>query len=367
MITLLHAGLADRPRITEPGEEIVALGFLGLKDIVSENSLRVADYQREILGSASSLDIAIREGTTLPSITLGVRGTNYKENGTSMMIPSDVYIIDGLQRISALRRFAEEFPDRMEKVTIGAEVRFGTTYESEKRMFQTLNSRRVAVSPNVLLRNMRDKYKSILTIYGLSTNDASSPLMGKVQWKQRATQEELISAMTVVRSMLKLYQHVSTKELGGRKRIDGVRGVKGGAPGIEKNVVWLENKSRILGLEMYRENLITFFEAVDDSWGFRHIEHNAPRLHLRFAFLQGLAMLFSEHTDFWKKNNKLVVPAHILKRLASFPFQREDIARLLKGMAGSGSGTAFCDLLIRHINRGKSTRKLKARDVLIQD
>jgi hypothetical protein len=347
--------------LAEFGEELFALGFLGIDDLTQPNRLRVDSYQREVLTASTSLDKAVVEGKTFPAIVLGVRSLNYHNDGPDMLLKDMVFIIDGLQRVSAIRKYAEAEPEKAQKILLGAELRFGTTFEKEKHLFHVLNAHRTAVSPNVLLRNLRDKYKVLATLYGLSTNDAQSPLFSKVQWGQRAATNEIISANIIVRSLLGLYQHVSTAAYSNPRMRTGAA-----KRGVENHAHALENKSKVIGLESFRRNLVVMFELIDEIWGFRHIEQNHPRPYLKYSFLLGLCMLLSEHVEFWK-GHKLVVPAHIRKRLAAFPFTREDIAMLLRGTAGSGSGTAVADILIRHVNRGKSSRKLQQRAVLVQD
>lgn len=337
--------------------EIIGLGFLSIEDVVADNLLRWDTYQRGVLSNAQKLDAALKAGSTFPAVTLGLRGQNFDTKGDNLIIAAPLWIIDGLQRISATRRFAASEPTLASKIKTSVELRFNTDYTIEKQLFHDLNAGRIGISPNVHLFNIRDKYKAVASVYGFY-NETSSPLHGRIQWGQRVGTGEIISAMTVVRVILGLYKHVSTRAF----TKDNI--VAGGASHVEGQGIWLENKSKSIGgLGPFRENLHTFFEVVDGAWGLRNVEHNTGRPYLRMAFLIGLATMFSEHKDFWK-GNKLVVDRFVRERLKSFPFDRDDIAMMVKGAAGSGASYAWADMLTKHINRGRSTHKLTVREVV---
>ena len=107
MVKLQTASLDER------SGEIIAHGWL---DIEALEQLRVGDYQREILenprgGRRSSLRVAIENGERLPDIMLGMRGEKYTQRGNAMVLENDIFIVDGLQRVSALRKHAADHPD----------------------------------------------------------------------------------------------------------------------------------------------------------------------------------------------------------------------------------------------------------------
>jgi len=71
---------------------------------------------------------------------LGMRGQKYTSRGGAMMLENDVFIIDGLQRVAALRKHAADNPEEAAKVRIGAEVRFDTTRDTEEALSPFLMS-----------------------------------------------------------------------------------------------------------------------------------------------------------------------------------------------------------------------------------
>ena len=152
-VRLQNAALDDKDKDT-----IVAHGWLDLSALLE---LRVGDYQREVLethkSKKSKLYTAIENGERIPDITLGMRGQRFTTRAGTFYLEDDVYIIDGLQRVSNLRKFAVQYPDRVGEIRIGAEVRFNTNRESEKALFTAMNLNRTAMSPNVILRNAREE------------------------------------------------------------------------------------------------------------------------------------------------------------------------------------------------------------------
>lgn len=299
---------------------IVAHGWLDLAALLE---LRVGDYQREILETAQStskkknkiLD-AIERGERLPDVILGMRGERYDSRGGTYYLNDDVYIIDGLQRISNLRRFATQNPDRVGEVRIGAEVRFNTTRESEKELFTVLNVNRTAMSPNVLLRNMRESSHGLLTLYGLTHNDPSFALYGKVSWNQKMGRNELMTAAVYTKSVIHLHRSHGALAPTSVMRVPGV----------------LQDLADEVGLQTLRGN-----------------------------FLNTLAKMFAGHENFWDEK-RLVIDAKQRQRLKSFPLNDPNVQKL------SGAGQAAADLLLRlmidHMNKGQKINRLIPREIV---
>ncbi len=191
MVKLEQSALDDK------SGEITAHGWLGIEAI---QNLRVGDYQREILenrgGRKSSLIRAIENNERLPDIMLGMRGESYSTRGSAMLLEDDVFIIDGLQRVSALRKYASDNPDKAKDLRVGAEVRFNTTRDSETELFTVLNVKRKAMSPSVILRNERNGHNGVATLYGLSMHDKNFAMVGRVCWDQQMHRGELITALS---------------------------------------------------------------------------------------------------------------------------------------------------------------------------
>lgn len=330
----------QRSSLDDRNGEIVAHGWL---DVEAIQHLRVGDYQREIIetrgGKRSSLLKALDNKERLPDIMLGMRGERYTSRGGAMLLEDDVFIIDGLQRISAMRAFATQFPDRAGELLIGAEVRFDTTRDSEKELFTVLNTQRKAMSPNVILRNERNHSVGVATIFGLTTSDRNHAMYGRVCWTQQMARMELVSASSYAKAAITLHRHVTS----GTRTLS----ILGRIP------AQLDAVSSAVGLANFRSNLSAFYEVINDVWGLRGIKYNDRTTQTRYNFMLTLASLFSDHEDFWD-GNKLVVDASQKAKLKSFPIDDPTIFRL------AGGGTSASILLLRHMidhmNKSKQTR-----------
>lgn len=361
-IRLINSGM------TEVGGEIVATGFLDAEGL---GQLKVGDYQREVLKSTgvkntkrTGLQMAVARGARLPTIVLGMRGQKFRSSGPDMLLYDDVYIVDGLQRTFALKSHAEDHPEAAHTIMQPVEIRFDTSYEIEKELFQTLNLKRTPMSPNIILRNGRDTNKAILTLYGLSTSDSTSPLFDRVQWTQRRGRSELLTALAVARVIDDLHKHVKYPQ----KRVIGsgifVRQERNNGAGILGKMQTLDRRSQAVGLKMFRENVIEYFEAIDVAFGLRKIEYGELATHLRGNFLLCVAQLFSEHEDFWQ-GNQLVVPTAHKKKLAAFAIDDPNVQKLAGG--SNTTKVILYSLLVEHMNKGMKKNHLRARRVAMTD
>jgi hypothetical protein len=334
--------------LDEKNGEIVAHGWL---DIEAIKHLLVGDYQREIIesrgGRKNSIQNAIDHNERLPDIMLGMRGESYTPRGGAMLLENDVFIIDGLQRISALRKVAAENPDKIPQLRIGAEVRFNTTRDSEKELFTILNVRRRAMSPNVILRNERNHSTGVATLFGLSTSDRNHAMYGRVCWTQQMNRGELVSASTFAKTAITLHRH---NVVGGRHIAT-----------LAHLPDQLDKVVKTVGMQVFRANLNAFYEVMDEVWGIRGIKYNDKATHTRFNFMNQLASLFSDHEEFWD-GLKLTIDAAQKAKLKSFPINDPTIIRL------AGAGTTVGSMLLRHfidhmnknkpVNRHLTTRHM---------
>lgn len=341
--------------LSEVNGEIIAQGFLDIEGITQ---LKVDDYQREVLKSTglkstrrTRLEIAVSEGARLPSIVLGMRGQDFRMSGDDMLLYDPVYIVDGLQRTHAMKSHAEK--GGTGNLLIGCEVRFQTSKETEKELFQTLNLRRTPMSPNVILRNARDRNKAILTLYGLSVVDSRSPLFERVQWTQRRRIGEVLTALSVTQVADRLHRHIdipSTRDInnkGAHKQ-----------SGAETKMMVLDKRSSAIGLKTFRENVGEFFDVLDQTFGLRKIEYSELATHLRGNFLLVLAQLFSDHDDFWDQNQLVVNAAH-KKKLASFRIDAPEVIRLCGG--SNTTRPILYGMLKEHMGKGLKKNHLRPR------
>lgn len=333
-VRLYHAALDD-----DGSGNIILRGTL---DPAYLHMLKVGDYQREILPLATleSMVKAFQSGASVPDVDLGLRAGDYHDQNGVFILPGDVYIIDGLQRINAAMRLMQINSDA--KPRLGATVHFNTDEAWERERFRILNMDRTKLSPNVLARNLRDDNKAIDVLYRLS-HDKTFPMCGRICWSQRMAREQLVTAMTYLKVVGNLHSHL------GPGRYTRVNDVAAGLDTIMGNV----------GVRTFRENVKTFFELIDSCWGIQRVVFKQGATYLRTTFMITLARVLSGHTNFWR-DSKLFIEAPLVRKISAFPVNDPQVKQL-----ASSSGLApdvLADLMIRHINSGKRTKRLMPRN-----
>ena len=334
------------------GDDLVVRGVI---DPECLDGLKTDDYQREVLspigGKRNGLVKAIEDGVQLPDVELGMRGKNVKFIGTGdraiAVLRDPVYIVDGLQRISAMRQFIERNPDKPLTSYIGATIHLNTDKKLEKERFHSLNQKRIPVGPSVILRNLRDDHPAILTLYGLSMNDPEFALFHRVTWEQRMKKTEILTGLMLVKATASLHRHCSQK---GGASIGSLRQV----PTVLDRIV------KAIGLATFRANTKEFFDIIDACWGVRNIEYNTVSPQIRGNWLMVLGRLLSDHTNFWN-GKELFVDADQKRKLKSFPLRDSDVMHL----AGSGTMAIpiLYNMLVEHMNKGRRINRLKSRRV----
>lgn len=338
-VTLVSAALDETPN-----KEIVMRGIVSPDTL---NNLISDDYQREVmpLSSLASIISALEDGETLPDVELGMRGQRFKEiKDGEFLLQDPIYIIDGLQRITAAMHMRATKPEVT--VRIGATIHFGTNKEWERDRFRILNTLRNKVSPNILLRNKREESHATAMLYNLSTNGTGFPLHNRVSWAQRMMKGELVSALTFAKVAGVLHSHKAATR---RHSLDEL------VPALDKAV-------DIVGVQNMRSNISTFVDLVDECWGIKRVQYREGASYLRSPFLLVLASLISDHHDFWRQpdEKRLFIEAPLRRKIAQFPTHDPQVVQL----AGSGgkSREMLYYLLRDHINSGKRTKRLSPRN-----
>lgn len=339
-ITLQSAAL------DEDGGNLVLRGVIlndSLPDLLVDET-----YQREELTEKqrSSILAALQAGEPLPDLELGMRGEKFTDKGNGVVELHDpVYIIDGQQRRHTTITYLKGNPDG--HIRLGAKIFFKTTREWERDRFESLNSKRTRVSPGVLLRNRADTHRSMKMLLELTKTERVFVMYNRVSWRQTSTSGELISASTFLHAALFLHSHKT-----------GV-----GSPGVAAQTEALDKIVEVFGIQNTRENLRTFWGLIDECWGIQKIHFRGKATYMKGTFLMVLARLLSDHHDFWETTSdekKLFIHAPIRRKLAQFPVDDPEVVRL------SGSGGKARDMLYAllrdHINKGKTTKKLRSRN-----
>jgi hypothetical protein len=325
------------------GDSIVLRGVV---EPASLCNLLTPGYQREVLPQhvIGALCVAIKAGERMPDIELGMRGQKYTAlKGESFVLHDPAYIIDGLQRVTAARALigADSQHPRL-----GVVVHFSTSEAWERERFKALNTKRVKLSPNVLLRNMRPTHSVIESLYGICQEKSSFPLGDRVCWAQNMRRADIVTALTFVKVVAMLHT--------------------GFAPGRENSldavVEALMRQQDVVGRSQFRDNVRAFFGYVDAWWGIRSITHQSRAVHLTGGALLTLARIFADHTDFWRggKASELFVMAPLARKLASFDWEDDNIMRLTAS-GGAASRALLYSTVVKYVNSGKRHRKLTER------
>lgn len=321
------------------GEESFALR--GVIDPQSLGGINVPKYQREILSKKKIDELigALRNGR-VPDVDLGMRGDNYREREGSFYLQDPVFVIDGLQRLTAAGLLLDEGIE----AHLGALIHFDTNEQWERERFEDLNLGQTALSGNVTLRNKAATSEAAKTMLRV-TEDKGFILCGLVSWGQNMRRGDLITAITFYKTVSRLHAHA------GPGRSSSVLELVSGLEKIMANV----------GRHVVVANAKAFFELIDKCWGVRNVAYRDYSIQLKSGFLQALASVVSDHSNFWD-GDRLSVPNHIAQKLATFQLTDPTVIQL----AGS-SGTArqmLEILLVKHINSGRRTRQLRPRDGL---
>ncbi len=298
--------------------------------------LKVDKYQREVLSGSHVNKIArgFYEVGGVPDIILGMRGSSHVQTGKNGYLLKDpVYIIDGLQRVSAAKKVLES--GRMPH--LGASIHFDSTYAFEKHRFEVLNLNQSHIGAGVIIKNQEEN-PAVALLLQLS-HESGFALGGKISWTQRQQRGELLKARTLLYVACVLHQRMGT-------------GLKGTG-----NLALCEGLGRLYGLigrKAMRQNLIDFYDLIDQAFDIRNVAYAESAVHLKAGFLVALASVLSAHQEFWE-DSRLVVPVELKRKLRSFPIKDPTIITM------SASGSSGSKLLSQHIINHFNSNKQKHR------
>lgn len=324
-----------------PNGEIVLRGVVAPESL---HLLRVDAYQRDAFDREDIFQ-GLMQGSTPPDIDLGMRGQRFRSEGSAFFLQDPVFIIDGWQRVHNLRRFLVMHPEKGRNIRLGAEIHFGTDFASEKERFETLNANRYRVATSKLLSNRRDSSPALLTLYGLSHTDKDFALYQRVSWDQKLGKGELVTATLYVRSILNLHGHLVGRNFNG----------------IGKTVRALDNLVKVVPLQTFRGNAKGFFELLDYAFPLSNIVHRVAAPQIRGSFVNALAQLVSDHTNFWRDpgGRVLDVPNDYRNKLSTLKINDPEIVRLSK--SSGAAQVILYEMMRRHINSGRRLSHLIPR------
>lgn len=340
-VKVINAALDESPL---RGGSIIMRGVIAADSLIG---LQVDEYQREAMqhSDRSRLMQALNGGQPLPDIEVGMRGERYMLRDGVHYMRDPMYIIDGLQRVSAAIRYMQLKPGMLPR--IGATIHFNTDRLWERQRFEVLNVARVKVSPNIILRNRRDDHDVLRMLYDLSTTTTNFPLYQRVSWAQSMKRQELLTALMLFKTTGHLHMHASTGMLGGNVE-DSMRGSD-----------TLRDK---IGLQNVKQNVTHFFNVIENCWGVQAIQYRDVAPQLKGTFLFVLARLFSDHIDFWRTGNERQFYCNVDLQAKLKGFKIFDPAVQSLAASSGKSRILLYSMLVDHINSGKRTRRLTLRD-----
>lgn len=312
----------------------------GRLDSESFSKLLVDRYQREALpeSTISGIMEGFKTGSAVPDITLGMRGdasrARTSDGNTTYFLDDHIYIIDGLQRVTAALKCLEAGIEPR----LGATIYLDTDRKWEREMFETLNMKATRLAGNVILRNKAADSESIRALLDMCNRDLSFALHKRVQWGQRKRAGEIVSACSLFATVSILMNGSDAKIRGGVNTSD--RLIKSYGPIV------------------YRHNVREFFELIDQCWGIRTLVLSDGPCWVKLGFLKALALVMYDHTNFWN-GNRLEISRDTQRKIASFPV-RDPQVRDLASSSGP-SRDILAELIIRHFNSGKRTRHLRRK------
>jgi hypothetical protein len=319
----------------------------GLLDHTTFSAIKVGSYQRGNLQDRSLAESFEDKDARLPDIELAMRGHTYHREGDTFDLVDPVFVLDGLQRISAAQDYINCGGDPV-NVEIGALINLDSTENWEKARFEVLNRNRIRVSADLILRNRRDRHSGLIMVYELSTHAPEFPLHGRVCWGQRRARNELMGAYTLAKVVCTLH-----------------RGVIGVSSRLEDVIGNLDTCVRRIGGDVMRANVLTFFNLIEESWVIRELPFVRSAIPVNEAFLAVMAQLLAEHDTFWTGKEprvRLSIPDKWKQKFRAFPIDGHVITLVKGGGAKSAKGILY-EMVLRHMNTGKTAQRLTPRDL----
>lgn len=339
------------PSITQQDGRIIIRGLLDNNYL---SNINTPDYQRELVknrvywglvNTFSKQDISAdrNKNTCVPDVTLACRGSKqYRKNSQSVVLPDGkVFLVDGLQRISALLHAQElhlEHSSNPFQAQLGCIIHMDTTIEFEREMFKNLNTNHTSVAADVILREYRHTSEPARAIFDWCSMEGSAPISKFICWQQTMNKSHLLRANSIFRTANTLMARFA------------------GSGGVTKTadlINMAETQFRAVGgVVNYMHNLNTYYEALEEAFRLTNPEQRVPNsLHLlpHLAF----ADLMAKHDDFWDNSGlRLKVPKSILPKISTFTFTMENV-RALMSSTKSSSVTMLRTLMVEHIDKGK--------------
>ena len=114
-----------------------------------------------------------------------------------------------------------------------------------------------------------------------------------------------------------------------------------------------------VGPNALRDNIKRYWDVLDECFDIRGIERASAPPHMKGGFLKAISNVFADHQDFWK-DSTFTVSSDLRRKLRLFNIHEPYIAHLC-GSRGIAE-TMLYVLIVKHLDRGKRSRRLKKFD-----
>ena len=340
MVRVLRSSLRDF------NNDIVLVGVI---DPLSLPLLKVdMTYQRLAMTAKQRKDLyrCDPQRDQFSDMELAARGSEDYETepgGEAVGLPGPIYIIDGHQRWTTALEYRKRSGT---PIFLGAAITLNTTVEFERKRFIDLSLNRRKISPSLLLRDQKEKIPFVNTLYGMTNGGDKRPMVlnERVGWGQNLGSEDLISGFQLSVLALALHNHLTPVTTTVRD--------------IPNYMLRLET---LMPLSAFRQNVATFWDALDDTWKFAEMKTHLGRKLLNIGIIKMIAEIMAEHENFWKPpqaDHHLQINAEMIRRLREIK-----LPQLQNMVHGTGfSKTVMKNSIINWIDTGKSINKLRKRD-----
>lgn len=299
-ITILNAAIEQH----EEFDQVIIRGTIEQSCLTS---LKVdKSYQRE--GGFS--DKEIKELVDLyvakkkvPDIVLGIRGTRYRTSGSTITIHDPVYIIDGVQRMFAVKVVLRSRPDL--PIQIGCKIFVNTTSAIENEMFCAMNTGQQRVSASVLVRNKYDVSPASKAMVDLNKSPDFA-LRARIGWDQKLRAGHSLQGFGLCRIAGALHSYIGGSQTGRAYDL------------LER----LDRVASKIDAEVMHDNVVKYFDVIERAWGVEKL----PKLELMCM----LARVFASYDSFWD-GEEFFMPTSYAKHLKKInPKKMDESIRALR-------------------------------------
>jgi hypothetical protein len=272
-------------------------------------------------------------------VILGMRGDRFRQQGHDFWLQDKVFTMDGVQRLYAVKVALHSRPNLV--IRLGAKVFFNTNQSIEKEKFRGINANQKRTSASLLVRNERDKSPASKLLFEIN-RDPAFALKDRIGWDQVLGPGQVLTGFCLARVTGALHGHKGAKAYGKHDAM----------------LATLDRAARKITPQVMYDNLIKFFDVIDDCWTIRD-DKRSPVLNQSFLLI--LARLFSSYDVFWDAE-EFYIAAKYQKKLAQFDHASiQTKVKLLQANNVDAKDVLF-EVLRNRLNLSKLNMRTPPRD-----